>query len=122
MHALIVALSALVLAAVVCFVAWPLLRGPEPVHEPAAGDAAPRLAALERRDRALAALKELEFDHRTGKISDLDYHGLLAGLRAEAADALRAIAGLEASAAASTGVLPSRPRREPAAAAPGARR
>ena len=32
-----------------------------------------RLALAEERDRALAALKELEFDHRTGKVSDDDY-------------------------------------------------
>ena len=32
-----------------------------------------RLALVEERDRALAALKELEFDHRTGKIGDEDY-------------------------------------------------
>ena len=31
------------------------------------------LRGAEERDRALAALKELEFDHRTGKVSDEDY-------------------------------------------------
>jgi hypothetical protein len=36
-------------------------------------------------------LKELEFDHRTGKISDADYRELVAPLRREAADALRAL-------------------------------
>ena len=29
------------------------------------------LELAEERDRALAALKELEFDHRTGKLSEL---------------------------------------------------
>jgi hypothetical protein len=50
-----------------------------------------RLALAEERDRALAALKELEFDHRTGKISDEDYQELVVPLRRRAADALRAL-------------------------------
>jgi hypothetical protein len=52
-----------------------------------------RLAAAEERDRALAALKELEFDHRTGKISDDDYRALVGPLRHRVADALRALDG-----------------------------
>jgi hypothetical protein len=123
MQALILALSALALAALVAFVASPLLRGSESAHDPGAGHDALRLAALERRDRALAALKELEFDHRTGKVGDLDYHALLAGLRAEAADALRAIAAAAAPVAASSrGARLSHPRREPAVGARGSRR
>ena len=35
-------------------------------------------------------LKELEFDHRTGKVSDEDYRELVGPLRRRAADALRA--------------------------------
>ena len=50
-----------------------------------------RLAAAEERDRALAALKELEFDHRTGKISDEDYRALVGPLRRRVADALRTL-------------------------------
>ena len=50
-----------------------------------------RLALAEERDRALAALKELEFDHRTGKVSDEDYRALVGPLRREAAEALRAL-------------------------------
>jgi hypothetical protein len=46
---------------------------------------------VERRDRALAALRELEFDHRTGKIGDEDYAALLGPLRTEAAAALQAV-------------------------------
>jgi hypothetical protein len=49
-----------------------------------------RLALAEERDRALAALKELEFDHRTGKVSDDDYRELVGTLRQRAAEALRA--------------------------------
>ena len=50
-----------------------------------------RLSLAEERDRALAALKELEFDHRTGKVSDDDYRALVGPLRRRAASALRAL-------------------------------
>ena len=53
-----------------------------------------RLELAEERDRALAALKELEFDHRTGKVSDEDYRELVGPLRRRAAEALRASLGL----------------------------
>jgi hypothetical protein len=80
----------------VVFVARPFLR--EPVSGPEAdrlGDPTPmgqrHLALAEERDRALAALKELEFDHRTGKVSDEDYRELVAPLRRTAAEALLAL-------------------------------
>ena len=50
-----------------------------------------RLELAEERDRALAALKELEFDHRTGKVSDEDYRELVGPLRRRTAEALRAL-------------------------------
>jgi len=81
-------LGALLAAAAVWFVARPLLRhGDERIVEPPPE----RIALEEQRDRALAALKELEFDHRTGKLSDDDYRSLVGGLRREVADALRAL-------------------------------
>jgi hypothetical protein len=43
----------------------------------------------EERDRALAALKELEFDQRTGKITEDDYRSQVGPLRRSAAGALR---------------------------------
>jgi hypothetical protein len=85
-------LGALLAVAVVWFVARPFLR--EPKGDDALEDLAPeerrRLELAEARDRALAALKELEFDHRTGKVSDEDYRILVGELRRDAADALRA--------------------------------
>ncbi len=82
--------------AVVCvvYVARPFLREPEARHdvleEP--GDLERRrLALAEERDRALAALKELEFDHRTGAVSDEDYRALVGPLRRQAAEAMRAL-------------------------------
>jgi chromosome condensin MukBEF ATPase and DNA-binding subunit MukB len=84
-------LGALLTVACVVFVARPLLRqdrDAEALVEPNAAEQL-RVRALERRDRALAALKELEFDHRTGKVSDEDYRALVGPLRQEAAAALR---------------------------------
>jgi hypothetical protein len=81
----------LVVAGSVAVVALPFLRRPAPQGEGAAHRDLPGLALLERRDRALAALKELEFDHRTGKISDADYRALLGPLRRDAAESLQAL-------------------------------
>ncbi len=92
---------ALVLAAalaVTCVVAvaLPFIKEPEPesdsLHE-LDPEEQRRLELLEARDRALAALKELEFDHRTGTISDDDYRELLGPLRRDAAATLRALDG-----------------------------
>ena len=47
--------------------------------------------ALERRDRALAALKEIDFDRATGKLSDADYEQLKAQFTVEALDAMKAV-------------------------------
>lgn len=83
-------LGALLAAAAVWFVARPFLwraATEDRLVEPEST----RLALAEERDRALAALKELEFDHRTGKVSDEDYRRLVAELRRSAGEALRAL-------------------------------
>ncbi len=87
-------LAALLAAACVVFVSRPFLREPRARDDRLAvsGDEErDRLRLAEERDRALAALKELEFDHRTGKISDTDYRELVGPLRREAAAALAAL-------------------------------
>jgi hypothetical protein len=88
------ALAALLAVAAVLFVARPFLREPEArsdrLSEPDELDRR-RLALLEERDRALDALRELEFDHRTGKLSDDDYRALVGPLRRRAAQATRAL-------------------------------
>ena len=79
---------------VVLFVARPFLREPKPasdrLDEPSELERR-RLELVEERDRALAALKELEFDHRTGKVTDDDYRQQVGPLRRSAAAALRAL-------------------------------
>jgi hypothetical protein len=87
-------LGALLAVIAVVFVARPFLREPAPasdrLDEPGELERR-RLELVEERDRALAALKELEFDHRTGKVTDEDYRAQVGPLRRRAADALRAL-------------------------------
>jgi hypothetical protein len=88
------ALAALLAVACVVFVARPFLREPRARDDRLVGageDERERIRLVEERDRALAALKELEFDHRTGKISDADYRELVVPLRREVAAALDAL-------------------------------
>ena len=88
------ALGALLAVACVVLVALPFLRDPQPLDDRLDSQSAPereRIALEEERDRALGALKELEFDHRTGKVSDDDYRAQVGPLRRRAAEALRAL-------------------------------
>ena len=84
----------LLAAASVLYVALPFLREPAPredrLDEPGTLERR-ALELAEERDRALGALKELEFDHRTGKISDDDYRELVGPLRRRVAEALHAL-------------------------------
>jgi len=94
MEVVALALAAVLALGCVLFVARPFLREPEAVDDRirAAGTGEQeRIRLEEERDRALAALKELEFDHRTGKISDADYRESVGPLRAQVARALRAL-------------------------------
>ena len=94
MTTLALLLGAILAVACVVYVARPFLAEPEPVDdrldEPGELERR-RQELLEERDRTLAALKQLEFDHRTGTISDEDYRALVGDLRRQAAEALRAL-------------------------------
>jgi hypothetical protein len=96
MEVLALLLAACLAIACVAFVARPFLVEPEAADDrlaaltPAEQE---RLRFVEQRDRALAALKELEFDHRTGKVSDDDYRAQVGVLRQRAAAALRVADG-----------------------------
>jgi hypothetical protein len=91
-------LGAALAVVVVVVVALPFLREPAPSSDaldeldPAGREL---LEAEEARDRALAALKELEADHRGGRISDEDYRAVVGALRRDAGEALRAIDRLQ---------------------------
>jgi hypothetical protein len=91
--------GALAVVAVV-FVARPFIREPAPENDrldELGPEDRQRLSLAEERDRALANLKELEFDHRTGKVSDEDYRAQVGPLRRRAAETLRALETREGS-------------------------
>jgi hypothetical protein len=90
-------LAALLAVLCVLWVARPFLLEPEPEDDTLAEPEARRLTLLDERDRALAALKQLEFDHRTGTVSDEDYRAAVGGLRRQAAEAIRALDALDES-------------------------
>ena len=87
-------LAAALAVACVVVVSLPFIREPEPESD-SLDDLDPhelrQLELLEARDRALAALKELEFDHRTGTVSDEDYRAQVGALRRDVAATLQAL-------------------------------
>ena len=87
-------LGATLAVACVVVVALPFLREPDPDSDELDeldDEERRQLELREARDRALAALKELEFDHRTGTVSDEDYRAQVGPLRREVAAALQAL-------------------------------
>ncbi len=87
-------LAAALAVACVVVVALPFIREPEPESDALddlTDDERRRLELLEERDRALSALKELEFEHRTGTVSDEDYRAQVGALRRDVASALQAL-------------------------------
>jgi hypothetical protein len=86
---------AVIVATVVVAVAWPFLSpagAPEQALSPRDRNL---LELMERRDAAYAGLRDLEQDHRTGKVGDEDYQSERRRLRAEAAGALRGLDTLD---------------------------
>ena len=67
-----------------CYVLYPLFRADLPATLQPAGD------ATRRQSPAVDALRELEFDRQTGKISDSDYMSLKARYTSQALTAMRA--------------------------------
>ena len=103
--------GALIAAAIIAlpfamFVAWPLLRKRgAPVLLPLPPD--PREPLLERRSSALRALRELDFEHEAGHVSDDDYAELRARYEAETAEVLLELDRLGVP------TTPERTKREP---------
>ena len=83
------ALGLLVALVAVFLVLEPVIR-PSGFRAPAPADDDEVDPALARRDLALAALKEIDFDQATGKLSDDDYQRLRGKYTTEALEALRA--------------------------------
>ena len=84
-------LGALIAVIAVVLVALPFVLGTSDELDAPDEAVERRLELIDERDRALAALKELEFDHRSGKIDDEDYRELVGPLRRAAAAALQAL-------------------------------
>lgn len=85
-------LAATLAVACVVLVALPFLREPDPESDELDrldDEERRQLELREARDRALAALRELEFDHRTGTVSDEDYRAQVGRLRRDVALALQ---------------------------------
>ena len=87
--AMIIALlaAALVLEPLLRAASGRVVAPPAPLFSDSDDEDDPRLI---RRDRALAALKEIEFDRASGKLSDDDYHRMKGQFTSEALAALRA--------------------------------
>jgi hypothetical protein len=120
-------LGVLLAVAAVLVVALPFLRRPgltaaeDRLGEPDELERR-RLELAEERDRALAALKELEFDHRTGKVSDEDYRELVGPLRRRAAEALRALEPAAKPPVRASGPVEGKPARSDREVPPGEER
>lgn len=93
---MIAALAALIAVAVAVLVTLtPLLRD-EPVHEPEV----PGADLADKRDEALAALRDVDLDHAMGKITDDDRERLRAELEGRA---VRILAEIDAGKPPETG-------------------
>jgi hypothetical protein len=85
-RAALLAMAAIAAAGIALFVVAPLRgRGAAPESIEPEVD-----AALREREAVYAALRDLEHDHETAKLSDADYESMRAELRARAAASLRA--------------------------------
>ena len=92
MDALAPILVILALAFVVWLVGAPLRKGPQVADEAIAVERESLEAA---RDAKYREIRELELDHRTGKLSDEDFRALDRQLRGEAVEILRRLDALE---------------------------
>jgi hypothetical protein len=86
---LTVLLLAVLVVASAAFVAMPFGRSAHARLHASPGT----VEAVEERDRALAALRELELDHRAGTVDEAEYRALVGGLRLRAAEALKRVDG-----------------------------
>ncbi len=69
------------------------------VWQRATGARRQRLELTERKEQLYASIKEMEFDHSLGKMSQTDYDGVRSELEVEAVEILRRIDGLDSDGA-----------------------
>lgn len=86
---------ALMIVAAVAIVAWPYFN-PTADAKGGPNGSDPALENLvTQRDATYAAIKDLEFDHTMGKLSDADYRGLRAKYETKAVGILQELDGLK---------------------------
>lgn len=89
---MLIVLAFLLGAVALAVVAYPIFVSSRAVAASSAATAAEKLEELlAQRDAALTALRDLNFDHRVGKITDEDFVAFEAHLKQVAANALRAL-------------------------------
>ena len=89
--AILIGLVVAILA--VLLVLDPILRPPAASVRPSVSDEEAEDPRETRKELALAALKEIEFDRATGKLSETDYQAMLTRYTKEAVEALREAGG-----------------------------
>ena len=78
----------LVFGATMAFVGWPLVHPLLSDDEPSKRENRKK-ALLEEKERLLASIRDLDHDHRTGKLDDADHAALTTRLKVQAAEVLR---------------------------------
>jgi hypothetical protein len=86
-------LAAILGAAALAFVLLPLIRRAKPVEMER--PVSPLEQLRREKEGIYLAIREVEFDHRTGKVSDADHAALVGLYRARAIDLLQRIDALE---------------------------
>ena len=86
-------LAAILGAAALAFILIPLLRRAKP--EEAERLESPLVELRREKEGIYLAIREVEFDHRTGKVSDADHAALVALYRARAIEVLKRIDALD---------------------------
>lgn len=85
-----IGLFVLVFGATMAYVGWPLIHPLLSEDEPSVRERK-RKALAEEKERLIGALRDLDHDHRTGKLDDADYATLTARLKQQAAEVLKDI-------------------------------
>ena len=71
---------------VILYVIWPLFRDAKRI---APADDDPMMRLIQRKDAVIHAIKELEFDYNTGKLTDSDYERMNDRFRRQAIGLLK---------------------------------
>jgi hypothetical protein len=84
-----------ILCAALLFISYPLYRREQAGAAGLALSESDFSDLLYRKEAVYTALKDLDFDHSTGKIDDADYHSIKASLEGEAISLLERIENFE---------------------------